>query len=291
MLIIYIALFIRIVTNPLANLFQKQLTARSVNAALVNRNTYLLLALGCIPFCFSVSWMSLPREFWINSLIVGILGGIGNSFLVKALQRGELSVLGPINSYKSVIGLIIAFFLLGEIPGWLGLVGMGLIAMGSYFVLDQAGARFSWRLLLRKDIQYRILAMGFGATEAVFIKKVIEFSSIHISFISWCLFGALVSVILVWFESKSSVNKNEFSMVRIQKYIFLVICIGLMQLATNYVLSSMNVGYALSLFQLSMLISIYLGYKFFMEKNIRRKIIGTLMMMAGSVVIILFDRG
>ncbi|MOA02944.1 hypothetical protein D3C78_1224210 [compost metagenome] len=49
----------------------------------------------------------------------------------------------------------------------------------------------------------------------------------------------------------------------------------------------MSVGYALSLFQLSTIVSIGFGYKFFQEKNIGKKVIGSLIMIIGSVLIIL----
>ena len=49
----------------------------------------------------------------------------------------------------------------------------------------------------------------------------------------------------------------------------------------------MPVGYALSLFQLSMIVTVFFGYHFFKEQDIGKKLIGTLIMIAGSVMIIL----
>ena len=60
-----------------------------------------------------------------------------------------------------------------------------------------------------------------------------------------------------------------------------------MQFMTNYVFDNMSVGYALSLFQLSIIVSIIFGYKFFQEKEIRKKIMGSIIMIVGSVLIIL----
>jgi drug/metabolite transporter (DMT)-like permease len=60
-----------------------------------------------------------------------------------------------------------------------------------------------------------------------------------------------------------------------------------MQLTTNYTFDHMPVGYALSLFQLSVIISILFGYKFFREKEIGKKIAGSIIMIMGSTLIIL----
>ena len=57
--------------------------------------------------------------------------------------------------------------------------------------------------------------------------------------------------------------------------------------ATNYVFDHMEVGYALALFQLSTIVSIFLGYRIFKEENITKKLIGSVIMVAGSVMIIL----
>jgi drug/metabolite transporter (DMT)-like permease len=71
-------------------------------------------------------------------------------------------------------------------------------------------------------------------------------------------------------------------------YFLLILCIGTMQFTTNYALDHMSVAYALSLFQLSAIISVLLGHRFFNEQDIRKKLIGSIIMIIGSVIIILF---
>lgn len=235
-----------------------------------------------------VDWHSLPQQFWIYSILGGIVGALGNGFLVKALQGGDLSVLGPINSYKSVVSIIVGIFLLGEIPNIWGLLGIALIIYGSYFVLDTTEDRFSWSLLKRKEIQFRIWAMILTAIEAVFVKKVILASSAVLSFVTWCWFGALFSFVLLLVNKLNVVKEvKQIKFTEWTKYVYLIICIGTMQLTTNYAFDNMPVGYALSLFQLSIIISVILGYRIFKEADIRKKLIGSAIMIAGSVLIIL----
>ena len=49
----------------------------------------------------------------------------------------------------------------------------------------------------------------------------------------------------------------------------------------------MNVSYALALFQLSTLLSIFLGVNIFKEKGLIKKLIASLIMIVGAIVIIL----
>ena len=62
---------------------------------------------------------------------------------------------------------------------------------------------------------------------------------------------------------------------------------AVMQYSTNYVFSKMNVAYALALFQLSTILSVFLGVNIFKEKGLARKVIASLIMITGAVIIIL----
>jgi drug/metabolite transporter (DMT)-like permease len=283
-----IAVLLRIFSNPLGNVFQKQLTSKGNHPLLINFLTYLLLAILCSFMAASMHLCELPGQFWLYSILGGIAGAIGNGFLVKALQNGDLSVLGPINSYKSVVGIIVGIFLLREIPNVWGLSGIVLIIYGSYFVLETTEDKFSLTLFKRPAIQYRVWAMILTAIEAVFIKKVILASSTIVAFISWCWFGALFSFLFLLLNRLNLKAEMSKTTKDISKYVYLVICIGTMQFTTIYAFDNMPVGYALSLFQLSTIVSVLLGHKIFNEKEIRKKLVGSAIMIIGSIIIILF---
>jgi drug/metabolite transporter (DMT)-like permease len=282
------AVILRIFSNPLANVFQKQLATNQAAPLFINFITYLFLGIVSAIYAVSISWRDFTLAFWLYSVAVGFLGALGNGFLIKALQQGDLSVLGPVNAYKAVISLIIAFFLLGEIPGIWGSLGILLIVLGSYFVLSTTKEKFSWAVFKRADIQYRLLAMLFAAVEAVLIKKVIIYSSPEVSFIIWCWFGALFSFIILLYQ-KSIILDKQWSLtgLHFKKYVMLIFCIGLMQFTTSYTFENMPVAYALALFQLSALVSVLLGHSYFKEEEVIKKLVGATIMVAGSALIIL----
>lgn len=280
----------RIFSNTLGNVYQKKLTTKS-NPIFITFLTYLGLVFICLPFVFSRGYAAnTMSEFWGYSILMGALGAAGNSFLVKSLKNGDLSVIGPINSYKSIIGLIFGILFLHEIPDFYGLTGMILIFLGSYFILETTKERFTLKLLKNKEIQYRFYSLLFCAAEAIVIKKVILMTSAWDAFVSWCLFGAIFSALLFVFEKTDTVT--EFNILKSRNstnIVKLVVCMGIMQYTTNYVFTNMNVGYALSLFQLSSVLSIIFGYKIFKEQNIIPRFVGSLIMVTGAVIIILFN--
>lgn len=275
-----IAILFRIFSNSFSNVFQKKLTKSGEAATCINCINYILMSLISIPLLLLVNFSLITPEFWLYAIAGGITGAIGNCFMVLALKQGELSVLGPINSYKAIVGMIFGIFLLHEYPNIYGLLGIGLIIIGSYFILESPTA------LLRKDIQYRIYALIFTAIEAVFIKKVIILSSIASSFIISSFLGAIFSYLIMRILENGNLHiptkKNSIM------YISTTLCFAIMTFTTAYVFKYMNVGYALSLFQLSIILNVILGYKLFNEKKLIKKLLGSLIILIGSAAILIF---
>lgn len=275
-----IAILFRIFSNSFSNVFQKKLTKSGEASTCINCINYILMSLISIPLLLLVNFSLITPEFWLYAIAGGITGAIGNCFMVLALKQGELSVLGPINSYKAIVGMIFGIFLLHEYPNIYGVLGIGLIIIGSYFILESPKA------LLRKDIQYRIYALIFTAIEAVFIKKVIILSSIASSFIISSFLGAIFSYLIM------RILENEKLHIPTKKnsimYISTTLCFAIMTFTTAYVFKYMNVGYALSLFQLSIILNVILGYKLFNEKKLIKKLLGSLIILIGSAAILIF---
>ncbi len=287
MILTYIAILLRILSNPLSNVFQKRLTGNGHDPLVVNFMSYVLLSIVCIALAWNVEWGALRWQFWMYAALGGVFGAVGNGFLVMALRGGDLSVLGPINSYKSVVGMAVGAIMLGELPSLMGLAGVAVIIAGSYFVFDTTDEGFSWGLLRNREIRYRILAMVLTAIEAVIIKKVILYSDTTISFVAWCWAGALFSFLQIVVSRaglKGDIKKTTPR--EWLAFVALIVCIGTMQYTTNYTFRHINVGYGLALFQLSTIVSIVLGYRLFNEHGIGKKLLGAAIMIAGSVLII-----
>jgi drug/metabolite transporter (DMT)-like permease len=291
------ALFVatRIVANPLSNVFQKQLTQRGANPVFIIGAVHALLTLICLPLLFVPGGMTLPSgpAFWLNMAICAVLAVAGNVLLVYALKSADLSVLGPINAYKSVVSLVLGIFLIGELPTWMGVAGILLILAGSYFVVEGAvderrGNAFV-QFFRKRGIQLRFAALGFSATEAVFLKRAILLSSPWTTFVFWSVLGLPIAAAAIVFVLKARVNdevlllKNSSS-----TYLALAGTTALMQLSTVLTFGKLQVGYSLALFQLSTLISVVLGYHYFKEGQVRRRLAGSVVMAAGAVLIVMF---
>jgi drug/metabolite transporter (DMT)-like permease len=280
----------RIVANPVANVFQKQLTGRSADPLFIIGATYALLTLMSLPLLFGPVEVARNGEFWTNMAIAALLAVAGNVLLVYALKWADLSVLGPINAYKAVISLVLGIFLIGEVPTLMGVTGILLILAGSYFVLDDAAdqpRRNAFAQFFReRGIQFRLAALGLSATEAVVLKKALLLSSPLTTFVFWSILGLPIAAAGIVLLLREQV-KDEVLVLRDnwRTYLWLAIMTGLMQLATLFTFRELQVGYSLALFQLSSVISVLLGYRYFRERNIRKRLFGAVVMAAGATLV------
>ena len=60
-----------------------------------------------------------------------------------------------------------------------------------------------------------------------------------------------------------------------------------MQFSTNFVFEKIPVAPALSVFQLSNIVNVFLGWKLFNEKHLLKKLTGSIIMVIGAIIIIL----
>ena len=273
MINLVIGIFIRIFSNSFLNVFQKILTNKGESPSIINFYTYLGLSIIAYLICPNPIF---SPEILLNFFIMGFLGAIGNYFIIKALSTGELSSVAPINAYKPIIALFLGFFILKEIPQIEAIIGIILIILGTVILAKS-------KLIGSKATLYRVLALIFSGSEAIFIKKIIILSDIPSSFLYWAFASFLFTLIF----ALTSGHKVKIAKENLKYQLYLIVSVTLMQYSTNFVFSKMNVAYALALFQLSTLISIFLGVNIFKETEFLRKIIASIIMLIGAIVIIL----
>lgn len=287
--------FTRILSNPLSNVFQKKLTGKAADPVFIILVTHVLLSLAMLPVLFKMSPLHLGPSFFVNIFLCVLLAIAGNTLIVAALKRTDLSILGPINAYKSIVSLVLGIFLLGELPTLLGVAGILLILVGSYFFIEQDPTQKETGNFLHffkdKGVQLRLMALVFSATEAVFLKKALLVSSPLITFVFWCILGALVAWIVSLFllRTEASSNSSTFRQ-QTSTYLLLALTTGLMQFSTLYTFGVLQVGYSLALFQTSALLSVLFGYKFFREQNVLQRLLGASIMVAGAILIVVFGK-
>jgi drug/metabolite transporter (DMT)-like permease len=286
----------RIVANPISNVFQKQLAQQSAEPLFIIGATHALLTPVCLLLFLDPSQLHAAPAFWIDISAAATLAVSGNVLLVYALRSGDLSVLGPINAYKALVSLVLGVVLIGEIPSAMGVAGMLLIIAGSYFVMESdaspaAGSAFS-QFSRNPGVRLRFAALALSATEAVFLKKALLLSSPLTTFLLWCLLGLPLAAAAAGVLLRDRLADQLVLLGRHRRtYMWLALTTGVMQATTLFAFGKLQVGYALALFQLSALISVLLGHRYFQEPHIRKRLLGAAVMVVGAALIVTLGRG
>jgi drug/metabolite transporter (DMT)-like permease len=293
---LWLLILVRIVANPAANVLQKLLTRDGASPLGLIFATHLLLTAACLPL---VLLEPLPArgDFWWNIGISALMSVAGNTLLVYGLRLGDLSLLGPINAYKAVVSLVPSLILLGELPEPAVLGGIALIVAGSVLLAGGGavgGPRLGFGERLRAlgrspGVRFRVAALLVSATEAVFLKRAVLAATPTAAFAWWSILGAAAAGV-TWLAARPAGERVEAPRRRseftISRYVYLTIATGMMQYCTIAVIADFEVGPLLALFQISTILSVFFGYRYFAEPHFARRLIGSAIMVVGAAAII-----
>ncbi len=299
LLSIILATLGRISGSCLASVVQKRLYLAGVSStAIVAISMSLVagMALFLSPPRFA-SLIALPAAFWTCMVASSLLDTIGNVLLVRSVGAGELSVVGPLNSYKPLIATVLGVILFHDNPSLLGVVGMVLILIGSWLLLHESnstGAATSRHA--KQAIAIRFGSIVFTSVASLFLKSAIEQSSIWLAFQFW----AALSSTIAWLIFSLRTTSSKLSRITIAEskvrttqaslsfeFLLLSLSLLIMQSLTVWLFAQMPVGYALALFQLASLVQVGLGKKLFSEQHTTQKLIAATVMTAGAILVLL----
>lgn len=134
--------------------------------------TFVVLA-GAWGMVFIVSSQAELGHIDVRSTVLLLLSGLatGASWLCyfKALQLGDVSKVVPIDKLSTVMTVVMALLLLGESVSVIGVLGIGLITVGTYAMLDADDVR-QFPRAVRAGGSWLLYALGsafFAALTAI----------------------------------------------------------------------------------------------------------------------------
>jgi drug/metabolite transporter (DMT)-like permease len=282
--------FGRLFLSSVSNVFQKQLSHHGLHPFYIVAATYAVLSVLSLPFAFNAAFSHLSPSFWINVFLASLFDVGGWMFMVMSLSKTDLSVFGPLNAYKVVISMLLAIVFLGEIPTAQGFAGVMVIVAGSFLLFPPSNGAAQNRfiqLLQDRGVQARFLSILLFSIGTLFLKGSLEHSSPLETLIFWSWFGLPLILLANAFLNAERLRDN---VKKSQPHILLVAAVGVtvfvMQYLTLVLMSRMLIAYSLALFQLGMLLQVFLGYRIFNEPHLLRRLVASLVMVVGSVVVL-----
>lgn len=292
-LIIALLVTARIAATNWANVFQKQmLLSRSVTPLALVTSMWGWITLMTMPWWLS-SW-DRSAAFWGWMILACLLEVPGNVLLLRSLRTTELSVFGPLSSFKPVISLLVAFVIFGERTSSYGLLGVLIVLIGTLWLTTEPsdGAVMLTRAARRAGVRDRLMAVLLTAVASVFMKQALPHASQLQVVAVWCVLSYVIAWVWKNFDQTNVVLREVFpkhgtSAIPLIRLIGVATAILIMQGCTIALFARMPVGYALALFQIGSLVSVVLGHRLFGEAHLVRRLLAASVMVVGAVIIVL----
>ena len=274
------------VFDSLKGVFSKK-ASKQVDPLLVSWFNNLIPLIIFSPVLFFTE-LRFNYQFFEAIFISGLINITATILYHRALFKADISVVIPLLSFTPLFLLFLSPLIVGEFPDSWGLIGTLLIVAGSYLLninLKKQNVFSPLKSLIKeKGTRYMLIVAFIWAISANFDKRGIEASSIYqyIFFIN--LFVTLGTTIFVF-------SKRKISLPALKAEYKNLLAVGILTSAVFFVhmtaITLTLVVYVVSIKRTGGMISVVLGYFIFKEKNIRQRFLGSAIMFAGVLLIIL----
>jgi len=231
---------------------------------------------------------TIDRTFWVATLMALPLEITAVVLYTKALKVSPLTLTMPFLSLTPVFLIVVSYVILREEVSLSGFIGIILIAGGSY-TLNIHRAKRSLiepvRAILKEKGCMMMIAVAFIFSLTSSLGKMAILHS------SPLFFGSVYFMLMATIFTPIALKANKKGFYMNKKNIISLIPIGvtysLMIIFHMIAMSLANVAYMISIKRLSILVSILYGRIMFGEEKIGERTVGSILMFAGFILIVL----
>ncbi len=271
-----------------ADALSKKLASReSVYAVSMSRWLFALPVLLAFNFdSIIIPSVNPEAVFWL--VIVSPLELLAMILYIKAISRYDMSLVIPFLSLTPMLLLLSGYIFLGEKVSLFGIAGVSLIVAGIYLmnINDlREGLLSPFRNILknRGAVYVIIVALIYTVTSTIG-KRIVTL--VGPSFMSFWYLASLTAVLFIFITIK-----REPIIPALRSNFLLNLAIGTFVGLAAYTLFSayqmIPVSYAIALKRTSILFAVLWGRLFFREADFSKRIFGSVIVLAGVLIIVL----
>lgn len=229
-------------------------------------------------------------KFLYAVIATGILNVIATVLYLKSLKTTDVSLVAPMLSFTPVFMILTSFLILGEMPSQHGILGIVLIVIGSY-ILNFKSLKLKWilvpfkKLFTDKGVFYMLIVALLFSVSLNYDKMAVVNSDPIFGSAIICLFVAILLIIIIFLRKVNffqEYKKNFFG------FGLIAVASALSAIAVNTALTLQIAPYVSSVKRISILFGVIYGFLLFREKNILKRFLGSLIMVAGVILIVLW---
>ncbi len=250
--------------------------------------TRLIPALLLLPLVLASKPPSLGNQFWLVFIFIAVTTAVDTVLYLKAVKAGPISLSAPMQAFGPLFLLVSGPLILGELPSSSGLLGVGLIVAGSYILNLKAGVKSIWQpfqaILQQPGTRLMLLVTLIWSLEATFHKiGLLNSSVVFWTFAQFAGPAIALTPVVLFRRSKAKCDKKIWLTIFL---IGLIIVLG--QLAQMTSLKSILAVYSIAIKRTSIFFTVLLGWWFFKETDIKKRLAGAVLMVVGVLLISLY---
>ena len=233
----------------------------------------------------------LPTIDWL--FVIGVFGSASLNVMAhlastRALKLADVSLVTPLLIFSPVFTLLISVIFLSEIPSARGLLGVGLVLIGAYWL--NRGSGTGWlmpikSLVLTPGVTLVLLAGLLWAITPLFEKTAILHTNPESPRFTAFVATALLTIMLtpaVAARGKPAIVKL---ITHCNELCFGGLIAGVAPVLAYTAYSLGMVGYVTTLFKLSTLLSVIWSFFFLKERGLAQRLPASMVMILGAILI------
>jgi len=233
--------------------------------------------------------LNFPLKMLALIYIASVLATIAFLFVAKAVRHMDISIISPLLAFDPAVVVILAFFILRERITYLQLFGILLLTVGS-FVLE--AENYNMKKIFTKKFKsnyfyYIFLALilyGFCSILDKFILNTVP----PLTFIPIVHFFIAINFIILICIFHNGFEGIKHGIKSAGRWIFLVaILVTGYRLLQAQAISMTYVSLVIPIKRMSNLFATVVGGRIFHEKNLAKRTLACIIMLAGAVLVIL----
>ncbi len=268
-------------------LFKKNLKHMSSNVM----GAGVFIATGIMLTAISI-YRGVPEiqaPFYVAIIFEPFLVVLGLTFVFKALESGDISLAYPMQAFTPLFLVITAFIILDEIPSTEGLLGILILVVGLY-ILNSNGSKQGYlepfKAIFKVKEVYYMLVGAFIFSFTITLDKLIVVNSDPI-------FGAgisclLIGILFLTLSGRDGTGSKETYKKFIPSFIIAGIFLALEAITINIAFTMQIAPYVIAIKRTSIVLAVIYGTFILQEKYKVRRIIGSMIMVLGTALIIIY---
>ncbi|MCO5730882.1 DMT family transporter [Rhizobium sp. SSA_523] len=128
-----LAVLLSAVIGGLAMVQTRQLVTTEKTATIVVFFSLTASVLSLISYPFG--WAELGLDDKLFLVGAGFCGGLGQIFLTESYRHADVSTVAPFDYSSIILGIVIAYFLFGDVPTWQMLLGTSITVSAGIFII------------------------------------------------------------------------------------------------------------------------------------------------------------